>query len=214
MACVDTEKHSHANDHMHKSSFEELVKQFENKDRILWQKPLIVLDKLGDIKGKKIADIGAGTGYFSFRLADMGAKVLALDVDQKFLDYIDQHKKEHTISTKKIPYDNPSIEYNSLDAVFTVNTYHHLESRSLYFREVFHALKEDGKLLIVDFKKEKTPHGPPSDIRISGQTVMQELHKAGFSKIIIDLSSLPEQYIITAKKTKKRLFLNLLLGTT
>lgn len=202
LACSDRHNKNHANNHMNHSSFEELVDQFENKDRAFWQKPSVVLDKLGNIEGKLFADIGAGTGYFSTRLADMGAKVLALDVDQRFLDYINDHKKGSAIITRKVPFDKPSIEYNSIDGAITVNTYHHIENRPLYFREVFHALKENGILLIVDFKKEETLHGPPSNMRVSGQEVMKELAKAGFSKIIIDFTSLSEQYIISARKTK------------
>ena len=189
-----------ANKHMHKSSFEELVKRFEDPTREEWQKPQLVLDKLGDINGKVIADIGAGTGYFSFKMADRGAKVLALDVDQRFIDYIKTNKGALEVEVIKVPFDNPLLDSASIDAAIIVDTYHHIENRPEYFSKVLKGIKSGGKLLVVDFKKEETPHGPPANMRLSGYEVIKELQKVGFSKVIIDTKTLPYQYIISAKK--------------
>ncbi|NJO92951.1 MAG: hypothetical protein HC831_31295 [Chloroflexia bacterium] len=63
------EKHNKSNEHMNKTGFDNLVNHFDNPEREKWQKPDLVIDKLGDLSNKTIGDIGAGTGYFSFRLA-------------------------------------------------------------------------------------------------------------------------------------------------
>jgi len=77
----DKEKNGHnANEFVHQSNFDELVKRFESPERDAYQQPQKVLNFLGDIKDKKIMDIGAGTGYFSVKLAQKGAKVIAADV--------------------------------------------------------------------------------------------------------------------------------------
>lgn len=198
-------KHSKqaANQHMHKRSFGDLVKTFENRDRIEWQKPQQITESLGNLEGKTIADIGAGTGYFSFRLAEAGAKVLALDVDDRFLKYIKNKKIElgdSLIQTRKVPYDDPQLDSNSVDMVIIVDTYHHIENREKYFAKVLYGLKEGGQLIVIDFKKEETPHGPPLEMRVSGLDVLKELQQAGYSKTIIDVSSLPFQYKVVAKK--------------
>ena len=78
---------------MHKLSVEELAQRFEDPSRDAWQKPDQVIALLGDIKGKTVVDIGAGSGYFTFRLAEKGARVVAADVDDDFQNFI-AHKKE------------------------------------------------------------------------------------------------------------------------
>ena len=199
-----THEKDKVNDQMHKSSFEELVKQFEDPERVQWQKPDLVLEKLGDIKGKKIADIGAGTGYFSKRLAQKGASVLALDVDEQFLNYIDANSQDSLdIVTRKVDFDSPKLDSAEVDAIIIVDTYHHIENRYEYFRDVWRGMKAGGELLIVDFKKKDTPHGPPTEMRIEGLEVMRELQKAGFVKVVIDVKTLDYQYIILAKKYEK-----------
>jgi len=73
---------------MNQRSFEDLVNAFESEDREEWQKPDEVIALLGDIRGKTIMDIGAGTGYYAFRMTAKGAKVIAADVDDRFLNYM------------------------------------------------------------------------------------------------------------------------------
>jgi 2-polyprenyl-3-methyl-5-hydroxy-6-metoxy-1,4-benzoquinol methylase len=193
-----------ANQYMHESNFEELINRFESEDREEWQEPIKVLRKLGDIRGKRIVEIGAGTGYFSFRLSKSGAKVEALDVDDRFIKYLEQRKKEENdslLKVRKILIDDPELDSNSIDIVVIVNTYHHIEERVQYFKKILAALKEpEAKLVVVDFKKEPSPHGPPQEMRLSAIEVSQELKQAGFSKIIIDEYTLKEQYILIARK--------------
>lgn len=203
------EKHSHhnhshhtddnkSNKHMHQSSFDDLVNRFEDSTRAEWQKPDEVIALLGDLKGKSIMDIGAGTGYFSTRLANQGATVIAADVDDRFIDFINNKKLEN-VTTRKVPYDSPKLAEKEVDAVIIVNTYHHIESRVEYFKQVKSGLKTDGQLMIVDFKKEETPHGPPVDHKLSETEVMKELKDAGFTDFDLNSKLLPYQYVIIAK---------------
>lgn len=205
-ACNNEEKgyhHHHAHDnpsnvHMNKTSFEDLVKMFEDSARAAWQKPDDIVDLLGDLKGKTVMDIGAGTGYFAFRLAKKGATVIAADVDERFIEYI-ENKQVQNVTTRLVPYDNSDLKPNEVDAVIIVDTYHHIENRIDYFKVVLKGLKKDGRLIIVDFKKEDTPHGPPVSHRIAADEVVHELQKAGFSSFEIEEDFLPYQYIIIAK---------------
>lgn len=201
---IEHSKSVSANQHMHKSGFDELVKRFESEEREEWQQPDKVIKRLGDIKGKRLVEIGAGTGYFSFRLSKEGAVVEALDVDDRFIHYLKKRKKiekDSLLRVRKIPLDDPELDSNSTDIVITVNTYHHIGERTQYFKKVLAALKEPaGKLVVVDFKKEPGQHGPPQEMRLSAIEVSQELKEAGFSKIIIDEYTLKEQYILIAQK--------------
>src|SRR5690606_29678009 len=99
---------------------------------------------------------------------------------------------------------DPFLEADEVDAVIIVNTYHHIENHFEYFRKVLKGLKPGGTLLIVDFKKEETPHGSPIEMRISGLDVIKKLQGVGFSKIIIETTTLEEQYVITATKAEEK----------
>lgn len=199
--------HNKSNHLMNKRSFEDLVNAFESEDRSAYQKPEAVIEKLMPLKDKKVMDIGAGTGYFAFRLVDKGAIVIAADVDDRFLDYMGNKRESLGIDEEKmeirlVPYNSPALKKNEVDVVLIVNTYHHIEERPAYFKQVFEGIKQGGKLMIVDFKKKKTPHGPPPDHRISGQQVIQELQDVlpANAEVLTDIKTLPEQYVITVTK--------------
>jgi cyclopropane fatty-acyl-phospholipid synthase-like methyltransferase len=195
--------HNKSNVHMNKAPFEDLVKAFEDEERADWQKPDLVIKKLGDINGKTIGDIGSGTGYFSFRLAEQNANVVAIDVDERFIAFIEQRIAKDSVSTlttRLVGYDNPNLSDNEFDALIIIDTYHHFNDKVEYMNYCKRGLKDDGTLLIVDFKNRKTSHGPPVDHRISVEMVELDLQKSGFSQIEIDTTSLSEQYIITVKK--------------
>lgn len=194
--------HGDANEYMNQSSMEELVHRFESPERDAYQQPHKVLDYLGDIKGKKIIDIGAGTGYFSVKLANEGATVIAADVDQKFQDYLkDRIDKDHiqNIELRKIPYDDPALKEQEVDIVLIVNTYHHISEREQYFKKVKKGTKNNGELVIIDFFKAETPVGPPVDHKISIDEIVSELKSAGYSTFEVKADLLPYQYIIRAK---------------
>ena len=189
-----------ANAYMHATPVEELVKRFESSERDTYQHPEKVLEYLGDIEGKTIMDIGAGSGYFSVRLAKKGAQVIAADVDDEFQAFLkDRIEKEQlqNITTRKIPYDAPGLEDGEVDIVLIVNTYHHIENRPDYFAKVKRGIKENGKLVIIDFFDADIPVGPKHH-KISIDTVISELKKAGYTQFEADVSLLPYQYIITA----------------
>jgi cyclopropane fatty-acyl-phospholipid synthase-like methyltransferase len=198
----DKEKNGHhANEYMHQSNFDELVKRFESPERDAYQQPEKVLEFLGDIKGKKIMDIGAGSGYFSVKLAQKGAHVIAADVSDEFQQFIKERIKKDNISNielRKIPFNGPSLGAKEVDMVFIVNTYHHIEVRSEYFKLVKKGIKDHGELIIIDFFKTEIPVGPPVAHKIAIDDIIAELKLAGFSKFTIDVNLLAYQFIIRA----------------
>ena len=191
-----------ANEYMHKSSMEQLIKRFESPERDAYQKPEKVLTYLGDISGKLIMDIGAGTGYFSVKLAEKGAKVIAADVNDDFQQFLKKRIKENklqNIELRKIPYQSPKLKDKEVDMVLVVNTYHHIENRTDYFKKVKKGINEKGELIIIDFFKKETPVGPPSHHKIALDVVIAELKKAGFTQFEKEVKLLPYQFIIRAK---------------
>ncbi len=194
-------KHS-ANDFMHQSSTEELIKRFESSERNEYQKPDEVIAFLGDLSDKTIIDIGAGSGYFTVKLAQTAKKVIAADVNQEFLDHIQKRVEDNgltNIELRKIPYDNPSVKDAEADVIFVVNTYHHIENRVDYFAKAKNGLAENGELVIIDFVKKEVPVGPPLGHKIAKENVIEELKKAGYNSFDVNVEVLPYQYIISAK---------------
>lgn len=195
-------KQGSANEHMHQSSVEGLIERFESPERDAYQQPQKVLEFLGDIQGLTIMDIGAGSGYFSMRLAEKGAKVIAADVDDTFQEFLQTRIKENnlnSIQTRKIPYDSPNLKAEEVDMVLIVNTYHHIENRPAYFTKVKKGTKPNGELVIIDFYKSEIPVGPPLSHRLPIDVVVNELKKAGYTAFDVNVDLLPYQYIIKAK---------------
>lgn len=195
--------HGGANAHMNQAPFEDLVAGFESPERAAWQKPDEAVAALGDLNGKTVMDIGSGTGYFSFRLVEAGANVICADVDQRFLDHIAARKQEEGVpdsrmELRRVPYDSSLLQPAEADVVLIVDTYHHIENRRAYFAEVLAGLKPGGRLVVIDFFKRDLPVGPPVRMKLSSDTVIEELRLAGFEQFEVDNELLPYQYIITA----------------
>ncbi|MBT8315985.1 MAG: class I SAM-dependent methyltransferase [Maribacter sp.] len=194
--------HGSANEFMHRSSVEGLIERFESPERDAYQQPQKVLDYLGDIQGLTIMDIGAGSGYFSVKLAENGANVIAADVDDTFQEFLQNRIKENnlnTIETRKIPYDSPNLKEEEVDMVLIINTYHHIENRAAYFAKVKKGTKSNGELVIIDFFKSEIPVGPPLNHRLPIDVVVNELKKAGYTTFDVTVDLLPYQYLIKAK---------------
>lgn len=191
-----------ANQHMHKTDFDELVARFEEPSRAEWQKPEQVIATFGSLAGKTVADIGTGTGYFAFPVAKTAAKVIAIDIDQRFLDYI-EHKKETqktgaNIETRLTVPDSSGLKPLEADLVLIVDTFHHIENRVEYLKKLKGTFRKGGALVIIDFKKEETPLGPPIEIRLAEEQVESELKAAGYTIVSADRDTLPYQYLIKA----------------
>ncbi len=192
-----------ANEHMHKNNFDELVARFEERSRAEWQKPEQIIASFGSLEGKTVADIGTGTGYFAFPIAKKASKVVAIDIDQRFLDYIEQKKETQktgaNIETRLTGPDSAGLKPLEADMVLIVDTFHHIDNRVEYLKRMKGALRKGGVLVIIDFKKEKTPLGPPVEIRLAEEQVQSELKAAGYTIVSTDRGTLPYQYLIKAQ---------------
>jgi SAM-dependent methyltransferase len=186
--------------------FERLVVDYESKQRAIWQKPDLVISQLGDLKGKTVADIGAGTGYFTFRLVPKADHVIGIDIDERFISFMDSIKVklpemyQTRFEARLTSPDQPGLRPGEADAVVIVNTYGYLSNRVSYLRKLSQGMSAGGELLIIDFKKNNLPVGPSEEFKLSVRQVESELREAGFEVEKIDVQSLDYQYIILAKK--------------
>lgn len=180
--------HGHARGHMDKrfTDPEALAKSFDNPQRAAWQMPDRVIADLALKPGQRIADIGAGTGYFAVRLARSTAKptVYAVDIEEAMLAYLAKRAGEEGLANVKTVLattDSPKLP-EPMDAVLVVNTYHHIADRVAYFRQVHQGLRKGGRLAIVDWKKGAAM-GPSDEYRFTPEEIRSELAAAGFSPV-------------------------------
>lgn len=200
----DTLVFAQNHDIMH-HSFQEIerwVKVFEDPGRDAWQKPDRVIQVLSLKPGQTAADIGAGTGYFSRRLSKavgQDGAVFAVDIEPEMLSYIQKRTKEGglgNIVTVLAAAEDPMLPPNSADVVLIVNTIHHIEDRVAYFEVLATDLREDGRIAIVDFYKDKNlPAGPSKRGRLRKSKLVLEAEAAGYS-VAQEFDFLPYQYFV------------------
>jgi len=133
-----------------------------------------------------VADIGAGTGYFERHFAGAvgpEGRVYAVDVEPNLVEHIG--KRAHEENTPNViallaDHDDPKLPAGSFDVIFICDTWHHLGDRVDYLARLAAALKEGGKVAVVDFRKEEIPVGPAMDHKLSKQQVAAEFEEAGW----------------------------------
>ncbi|MDZ4836369.1 MAG: class I SAM-dependent methyltransferase [Candidatus Melainabacteria bacterium] len=199
---------AHGHDHMDKrfNDAEKWALKFDDPKRAEWQKPEETIKALRISDNDQIADIGAGTGYFSIRIAKKHpqAKVLAIDVEPDMVAYIEKLAKKENLSNVQTFLVSPTTVDLKLpvtvDKILVVNTYHHIPDRTKYFKDLSPYLKADGKLVIIDFKLE-SPEGPPIEYRIEPAQLREELKLAGYEQVE-SLDFLQYQYFLVFQKLK------------
>lgn len=177
----------------------------ENLGRSSWQKPAFIVSKLGDVSEKKIADIGSGTGYFTFHLAYLNAHVIAIDIDNEMLNYIETYKQKlpeefiSNIETRKAKPNNPLLKDGEIDHALIINTIGYISNLSDYLGVLRPGIKKGGALVIVDFKgRTFDVPAPPMDKIVPIAELVQSLEESGYTNIEVDASTLKYQYVVTA----------------
>jgi len=188
---------------------EELIVEENGIGRAVWQKPDLVIRELGNISNKVIADIGAGTGYFSFRLALHAKKVIAVDIDTQAIRFLEENKFKlpekfrENIQIRLAKEDNPLLEENEVDVVLIINTAAYINNLEKYLETLKKALVQGGEIIIIDYKMKKLPiNAPPKEERLYLDKIEDMLEAAGYDQIVTDDTSLDFQYIIHAINNK------------
>jgi predicted methyltransferase len=165
--------------------------RLESPERDAWAKPdeVVAALPLGS-PDMDVADIGAGSGYFTRRLARRvpEGRVFAVDVAGTYKHYILENRETWgtpNIETRLALYENPLLPQDSLDLVFLSNTYRYIQERVTYFRGVHDSLRAGGKLVVISFRVSAECEAlgemcPPTEERVSADSVVSELGEAGF----------------------------------
>jgi ubiquinone/menaquinone biosynthesis C-methylase UbiE len=171
----------------------------EDPQRDAYQKPHEVVHALSLKPGEVIADIGAGSGYFTFHLArHVGEKgrVYAVDVSSDMILHINRRIRDtranNVVSVLADP-DDPLLPERSVNRFFICNVWHHVENQTKYLSLMKKMLKPGGEVVMIDFQKTETPVGPPLKMRIAREDLIKQMENSGFT-LSKEHTFLPYQY--------------------
>jgi 2-polyprenyl-3-methyl-5-hydroxy-6-metoxy-1,4-benzoquinol methylase len=176
----------------------------ERDERRDFQKPEEVMKALNLKNGERVADIGAGSGYFTVpvaRAVGPTGRVLALDIRQEMLDYLDFRLRAEgleNVDLKKVEPDDPLLPKGSVDTILMVDVLHYIKERTAYARKLREALSPGGRLIVIDYRPkpfEERPWGPPPEQQMSKESVDEDMAGAGFAPAEV-FDFLPEQYFV------------------
>lgn len=171
-----------------------------------WQNTDEILDRLPLEAGDVVADIGAGSGYFTIPLASrVGERglIFAEDIQIEMINYISKKVERLELSNVRVVFgkaEDPSLLDNFFDLVFIANTYHELEKPFLMLENIKECLRYYGKMAIIDWDPTKqSPFGPPIEDKVPEYIVIREAERAGF--VLVDKHQfLPYHYFLLFKK--------------
>jgi SAM-dependent methyltransferase len=173
----------------------------EGPDRDLWQMPGPIMDALGIADGSVVADLGAGGGWFTIRLARRvgpNGKVYAEDVQRLMLESTRRRiareglrNVEPVLGTES----DPRLPAGKLDAVLVVDTYHEINDPVPLLRNIAKSLKKQGRVGVVDFRKDGLGPGPPIEERVDPELIVRDAETAGL-KLARRETFLPYQFFL------------------
>jgi ubiquinone/menaquinone biosynthesis C-methylase UbiE len=164
-----------------------LADRLDHPERLLWLPPAMVIGALAVQPGDAIADIGAGTGYFSLPLAQaIGplGQVYAVDSQAEMLGHL-QYKLDtgniSNIQAVLAEADSTGLPDASCNLVFLANVWHEIADRAAVLTEAKRILKSGGRIVVLDWRPDVEPqHGPPLHHRLGASDAADSMQSAGF----------------------------------
>jgi len=180
----------------------------ESPDRAAWQKPDQIMDALGVADGSKVADIGAGAGWFTIQLARRvgpNGLVYAQDIQRQMLEAIRRRVSREglqNVQTVLASVTDPNVPAAAVDAILVVDVYSEVENHVAFLRSLATALKPNGRIGVVNYKPGQGGPGPSSEanegVRVDASVVEADARAAGLR--VLARQNLPFQYLIVLGK--------------
>ncbi len=176
--------------------------------RDAYQKPHEVLEALAVKEGERIADIGAGSGYFALRFArhvGPAGRVLAVDISPDMVLHLNERLRDAAVDNVRTVLarpEDPLLADGSVDRIFICDTWHHIPGHPAYLERLRKALRPGGQVVIIDFQKKESPVGAPMEMRVAREDVLKEFQQAGF-RLAKEETFLPYQYFLVFMPERK-----------
>jgi precorrin-6B methylase 2 len=169
------------------------------------ERPQLTIDALQIEPGQTIADLGAGSGYYTFRIAPLvgeKGRVLAIDVEPRMLRIIGERARRagvsNVVTVLGTPSD-PNLEADSVDLLFMVDVYHELEFPFEVMTRVREALKPGGRVALIEYRAEDPAVMIKPVHKMSERQIVRELTAAGF-RHQKTVRTLPLQHLVIFEK--------------
>ena len=181
------------------------VPWLERPERESEERPQLLIDALQIKPGQTIADLGAGSGYYSFRIAPLvgeRGQVLAIDVEPRMLRIIGERARRAgiaNVTTVLSTPSDPNLEPDSVDLLFMVDVYHELEFPLEMMTKVREALKPGGRVALIEYRAEDPAVMIKPVHKMSERQIIRELTAAGF-RHQKTLRTLPLQHLVLFEK--------------
>lgn len=174
------------------------LERLESPERAEWQRPDQVVAALKLQPGHRVCDVGAGSGYFTLRLARAvgpGGKVFAIEAEPRMLDVLLARLAHEKIDNvvAMLATDGIGLPPEPVDRVLIVNAFHHFTAGVAYLRALSGLLRPGGTIVNVDFHGGELPIGPPPELRVSRERFLEIAEAAGL-RLVGEESFLPYQY--------------------
>jgi ubiquinone/menaquinone biosynthesis C-methylase UbiE len=176
------------------------IAALEDPARDAYQKPHEVMEALVLKPGEVVADIGAGSGYFTLRLAHHlgpNGRVYAVDISPDMVRHLNQRVRDaglRNVSTiLALPHD-PLLP-QPVDRFLIVDVWHHIEDQAGYLARMKTLLEPGGQVVMIDFHKKDLPVGPPVAMKIAREDLLRQMDEHGF-RLLQEHTFLPYQYFL------------------
>jgi ubiquinone/menaquinone biosynthesis C-methylase UbiE len=187
-------------------STKDYIAMLERKGRDEYQMPDRVMQALSLREGERVADVGAGSGYFTIRVARSVGKagtVWAVDIVPEMLEYIERRTRDEGLSnvkTTKAEKDDPRLPPAGVDTILMVDTLHYVDvdGRAAYAKKLGEGLAPGGRIVVIDFTPKplsERPWGPPPEQKMSREEVDAAMAAAGLVPVKVH-DFLPEQFFV------------------
>ena len=187
---------------------EDYIAFLDRADRAAWQKPDEVVTALGLKGDETVVDVGAGSGYFTFRLAAAlpRGKVIATDVEAEMVRHLHHQALTRAATNVEVVLaagDDPGVPATA-DLVFVCDVLHHVPDRAAWLGKLFAELRPGARFALVEFREGPLPEGPPESVKIPRATLVKEIQAAGFERAEDRPEFLPYQSFLVFRKPPSR----------
>ena len=194
----------------HLRPFEDVDKYIdflERPDRERWQRPDAIVAALGLTGNEIVADLGAGSGYFSFRFARAlpRGSVVATDIEPEMVRAMHHKAMTEGIGNLRVVLgkaEDPDVPPHA-NLVFVCDVLHHVSDRSAWLGKLAAEMTEGARLVLIEFKEGQLPEGPPEDAKIPKATLISLVTHTGMGLESDRSDLLPYQSFLVFRKSKR-----------
>jgi ubiquinone/menaquinone biosynthesis C-methylase UbiE len=177
----------------------------DRSERVQEEEPDIALDAIKLAPGSTVADVGAGSGYMTVKMAQRvgpTGKVYANDIQPQMLSMLRQRLDREKISNVELvlgTYDDPRLPANTIDLILMVDVYHEFSEPQKMLRRMRESLKPGGRIVLLEYRKEDPSIPIRPDHKMSVAEAKMEVEAEGFTLATVD-ERLPRQHILIFTK--------------